>query len=199
MTRRGRSEDPRAVRTHHALVNTTVTMLSTHSADQISVTSIVREAEVSRQVFYEHFSDRDAVIYAAGKAVFTEPYEEFTDTVAAHGGIIDDKEFGEHVATLFRHLGGHRETVLNLMSSPMRGALNRYVIRIMEEPVAADLFRRFEARCDETSEVNERKATNTARFLAAGLQGVFSMAFKEELSPEEVGRRLEEVRRTLLV
>lgn len=198
MTRRGLSEDPRAVRTHHALVDATVRMLHEMPADTISVTALVQEAEVSRQVFYEHYEDRDAVIHAAGKAVFKEPYETFAAAVAEGGGIIADEQFGEHVAALFVDLNKDRDTVLNLMTSPVRGALNRFAIRIMEEPVVADLYHRFEARDTESSEVHERKARNTARFLAAGMQGVFSMGFKAGLPPEEVGRQLEEVRDTIL-
>ena len=198
MARRGLSDDPRAVRTHHALVDATVRMLEKQGASDISVTAIVQEANVSRQVFYEHFADRDAVIYAAGKAVFKDPYEAFAAAVTEHGGITADEELGEHVAALFRALGERRETVSNLMNSPVRGLLNRFVINIMEEPIAADLFTRFEEHGTETSEANERNAASTSRFLTAGMQGVFNLAFKEELAPEEVGKRLEEVRRTLL-
>lgn len=164
-------------------------MLSEQRAQDISVTAIVQEAEVSRQVFYEHFPDRDAVIFAAGKQVFTRPYEAFADAVAGSGGIVADPQFGDHVADLFGEVGERETLVHNLMSSPVRGELTRFVVEIMEDPIIVDLDHRF---------VDERKAAQTARFLAAGMQGVFNLALEEELPPEEVGKRLEEVRSTLL-
>ena len=73
MTRREASKDPRAVRTRQALISATLDLLEQHSAHDLSVTTIVREAGVSRQVFYEHFTDRDGVVFAGSAHRQTAP------------------------------------------------------------------------------------------------------------------------------
>ena len=69
MARREASRDPRAVRTHQALVNATVELLADRPARELSVTAIVQQAGVSRQVFYEHFADRASVLAAAAESL----------------------------------------------------------------------------------------------------------------------------------
>ncbi|MGV0433806.1 TetR/AcrR family transcriptional regulator [Corynebacterium ureicelerivorans] len=50
--RRSDSTDPRAIRTRNALVQATIGLLKTHTVAELNVSQIVKEAGVSRQVFY---------------------------------------------------------------------------------------------------------------------------------------------------
>ena len=51
MARRESSSDPRAVRTREALISATIALLVDHKVEDLSVSGIVKAAQVSRQVF----------------------------------------------------------------------------------------------------------------------------------------------------
>ena len=62
--RRSDSQDPRALRTRKALIDATMRLLNDYEVADLNVSQIVKEAGVSRQVFYQHFEDRDALVLA---------------------------------------------------------------------------------------------------------------------------------------
>ncbi len=69
MAARTNSVDPRAERVRAKLRDAAFVLAHERSVDQLTVGNIVEKAEVSRQVFYQHFRDRDdAVAYAIGVA-----------------------------------------------------------------------------------------------------------------------------------
>ncbi len=188
MTRREASTDPRAVRTRQALISATLDLLEQHSAHELSVTTIVREAGVSRQVFYEHFTDRDGVVLAAGKAIFEPAYREFVETFEP------DTTYPEQVQKLFRRLANHRGAVYTLMDSAAQGKLNRFAVEILYAPVRAELTEHLQRAAIE---FDDDMLDETAHFLAAGTQEVFARGIAEEIAPSEVARRIEDVRRTI--
>ncbi|QYH18969.1 TetR/AcrR family transcriptional regulator [Corynebacterium aquatimens] len=188
MARREASTDPRAVRTRQALLNATVTLLDSTPAHELSVTSIVREAGVSRQVFYEHFADRDAVLLAAGLAVIEPAYREFVETFSPN------TDYPQQVARLFEGLGEQDNAVRSLMNSAARGELNNHVVEILYGPVREQLVQHLEAA---DVQATDSMVDDTAYFLAAGTQAVFARGFAERVPAEELGQRIEDVRRTL--
>ena len=62
MARREGSTDPRAVRTRKAFLTATRDLQLEHKTEDITVSAIVKRAGMSRQVFYEHYDGRDAVL-----------------------------------------------------------------------------------------------------------------------------------------
>jgi AcrR family transcriptional regulator len=64
--------DPRALRVRTALLSSAWTLAHAQRIESISVVAICRHADVSRQVFYKHFADRDEVVFAAVRASFDE-------------------------------------------------------------------------------------------------------------------------------
>jgi AcrR family transcriptional regulator len=69
MAARTNSVDPRAARVRSKLRDAAFALAHERPVDQLTVGDIVEEAAVSRQVFYQHFTDRDdAVAYAIGVA-----------------------------------------------------------------------------------------------------------------------------------
>lgn len=188
MARRETSTDPRAIRTREALVGATIRLLGQQPAHELSVTAIVREAGVSRQVFYEHFMDRDAVVLAAGKAIFEPAYTSFVTDFDPN------TTYPEQVARLYNMLNQYEGAVRNLMDSAAQGKINRFVVEIMYNAVRAELEVHLKAANIEAA---PHMLDDTARFLAAGTQEVFAQGFAEDSAPEEVGERIEMVRRTL--
>ena len=188
MARRETSMDPRAIRTREALVSATIDLLATQPAHELSVTAIVRAAGVSRQVFYEHFTDRDAVVLAAGRAIFEPAYTEFITTFNP------DTTYPDQVTRLFARMSEYDATVRTLLDSAAQGKLNHFAVDILYGPIREELESHLKAA---NVEVDAGLMDVTAHFLAAGTQEVFARGLVEGTEPSEVARRIEDVRRTL--
>ncbi|WP_301925308.1 TetR/AcrR family transcriptional regulator [Corynebacterium glaucum] len=188
IARRETSIDPRAIRTREALVSATIDLLAAQPANELSVTAIVRAAGVSRQVFYEHFTDRDAVVLAAGRAIFEPAYTEFITTFTP------DTTYPEQVTKLFARMGEHGATVRTLLDSAAQGKLNHFAVDILYGPIRTELEVHLKAA---NVDVDAGMMDDTAHFLAAGTQEVFARGLSEGTEPDEVARRIEDVRRTL--
>lgn len=176
------------MRTREAIITATIELLGEHPAGELSVTAIVNRAGVSRQVFYEHFTDRDALLLAAGRHLIEPAYAAFVD------GFDPDTTYPQQVAALFSKLSEHEAAVRSLMDSAAQGRINRYAVELMHASVRDELAQRLAAA---NVDVDEAMIDDTARFLAAGTQEVFARGFADGTPPEEVGRRIEGVRRTL--
>lgn len=184
MARREASTDPRAVRTRRALVDATVELLADHPARELSVTAIVKRAGVSRQVFYEHFADRGSVLFAAAESILGPIYADFVREFEPRRG------YAEQVAGLIRSMNERGAEVRSLMDSSTQGKATSYLLGLLTDAIRPDLQAHLEA-------AGEEAVADTARFLAAGTQALLVCGFAEGAEPEEVGRRMEEVRRTL--
>ncbi len=105
MTERGRSADPRAERVRSRLRDAAFALAHERPVDEITVGDLVARADVSRQVFYRHFRDRDdAVAYAFTRA--------FTDAVGA-----DRSEPRARITDLFAFAAEHRAMYRNIVPS----------------------------------------------------------------------------------
>lgn len=94
------SEDPRAQRTRE-LIFRAVETLAAEDANTLSVSDIVRVAEISRSSFYAHFSDVDELAAAFLHATFTE-------IGTAEGGIrIEGESSAETARRGYRRLVAH--------------------------------------------------------------------------------------------
>ncbi|OBB15165.1 TetR family transcriptional regulator [Mycobacteriaceae bacterium 1482268.1] len=70
MAARSNSIDPRAERVRAKLRDAALALVHERPVDHLTVGDIVERAGVSRQVFYQHFSDRDDAIAHAFTAAF---------------------------------------------------------------------------------------------------------------------------------
>ena len=69
---RSLSSDPRAERVRSALLGAAFELAHQRRIEDISVSDLVRQAGVSRPVFYKHFADRDEAVTAAVRASLDE-------------------------------------------------------------------------------------------------------------------------------
>ncbi|MEW5809900.1 MAG: TetR/AcrR family transcriptional regulator [Actinomycetota bacterium] len=105
MTERGRSADPRAERVRARLREAAFAMAHEQPVDAITVGDLVARAQVSRQVFYRHFRDRDdAVSYA-----FTQAFAD-----VAAGRPSDPRT---RITDLFAFAADHRAMYRNIVPS----------------------------------------------------------------------------------
>lgn len=65
MTTRAQSTDPRAARVREAMKAAAFDLALHHPIGEVSVQDITAAAGVSRQVFYQHFADRDDAVAAS--------------------------------------------------------------------------------------------------------------------------------------
>jgi AcrR family transcriptional regulator len=70
MAARTHSVDPRAERVRTRLREAAFALAHEHPVDRLTVGNIVSRAEVSRQVFYQHFRDRDDAVATAFTVAF---------------------------------------------------------------------------------------------------------------------------------
>ena len=105
MAARTKSVDPRAERVRAKLRDAAFALAHERPVDQLTVGDIVARAEVSRQVFYQHFRDRDDAVAYAFTAAFA----------SATGDIAGDP--WARVLALFDFAAEHRAMYRNVVPS----------------------------------------------------------------------------------
>ncbi|MGW0160995.1 TetR/AcrR family transcriptional regulator [Mycobacterium sp. NPDC003323] len=105
MAARTHSADPRAERVRTLLHEAAFALAHEHPVDELTVATIVGRAGVSRQVFYQHFRDRDDAVAAAFAVAFGQ----------ATADIGDDPRV--RIMRLFDFAGEHREMYRNVIPS----------------------------------------------------------------------------------
>jgi AcrR family transcriptional regulator len=105
MAARAHSVDPRAERVRTRLREAAFALAHERPVDELTVGDIVARAEVSRQVFYQHFRDRDDAIATA-----------FTVAFAAATADIDG-DARARILRLFDFAAEHRSMYRNIVPS----------------------------------------------------------------------------------
>jgi AcrR family transcriptional regulator len=105
MAARANSSDPRAERVRTRLREAAFTLAHDGPVDALTVGDIVARAGVSRQVFYQHFRDRDDAVATAISAAFAA-------AAADHSG-----DARTRILRLFDFAAGHRSAYRNVVPS----------------------------------------------------------------------------------
>ena len=186
--RRSDSTDPRALRTRNALVQAVLRLLNDHDVADLNVSQIVKEAGVSRQVFYQHFADRDALILAAAADWVLDAYERFAERFKI------DQNFEASVVELASVVDGKNEAAVRLIDSPVHTVLDNEVQRVMQDTMREQLLPRAKQWGDADAEL----VADMSRVYVAGIQRLIEQCVREGCTAEEIGRRAEAVRRVLI-
>lgn len=186
--RRSDSTDPRALRTRKALVDAVLRLLNDHEVSDLNVSQIVKEAGVSRQVFYQHFADRDALILAAAADWVMDAYERFAER------FIIDQNFEASVVELASVVDGKYEAAVRLIDSPVHSVFDHEVQRVMRDTMREQLLPRSKEWGDADAELIE----DMSRVYVAGMRRLIEQCVREGCTAEEIGRRAEAVRRVLI-
>ncbi|MCQ4610449.1 TetR/AcrR family transcriptional regulator [Corynebacterium sp. CCUG 61414] len=189
MTPRELSMDPRAVRTRTALLNATKELLLHYRVDELSLSQIVKYAQVSRQACYEHFHDKDALILAAGCDICLPAYESFVND------IVIDETYPDQVVRLVKHLERYDKAVKHLINSSVHGHLNDKICNILADAYLKKIYTQIES--GEEIALTEETLRDTARFMAAGTQDILIDGMLRDREHEETAQRVENVRAAL--
>lgn len=187
--RRSDSQDPRALRTRKALIDATMRLLNDYEVAELNVSQIVKEAGVSRQVFYQHFEDRDGLVLATAAQWVLAAYGGFAERFSI------DKNFEASVTALAQATAGHYTAATRIIDSPIHSLLDNQVYEVMLPTMREQLLPR--AR-DWKGGVTDELIDDMARFYIAGMQQVIEQCIREGVPAEEFGRRAEAVRRVLI-
>lgn len=164
MTERGRSADPRAERVHTRLREAAFALAQEYPVDAITVGDLVARAEVSRQVFYRHFSDRDDAVAQAFSHAFRAVARVEQDDARAR--IQDLFGFAARHEQLCRHVVS--STVHQHVLAAYRDALLMPCRQIAEQGMAV------------LDTVSALPAESVTRFLVGGLMEVLRSWMEDE-------------------
>lgn len=103
---RSHSADPRAERVRTRLRAAAFALAHERPVDEITVGDLVGRAEVSRQVFYRHFRDRDDAVAAA-----------FSHEFCASAGPVDGEDARARILRLFGFAAEHRAMYRHVVPS----------------------------------------------------------------------------------
>ncbi|WP_158268497.1 TetR/AcrR family transcriptional regulator [Corynebacterium liangguodongii] len=172
------------------MIQSTIDLLREHRSEDLSVSQIVKVGGLSRQVFYEHFADRDALLLAAGEQM-VNPALQWAGEVS-RGGIGPDRA----VERLFELIEPYRSALSNLCDGPVHWRLHSYGMSEVEPFLRAELT---EVLSKDGQEVSESHLKNTSRFISCGVIAQFTDAIREGRSAEDARRVMREIRETISV
>ncbi|MEV7041796.1 helix-turn-helix domain-containing protein [Amycolatopsis sp. NPDC051061] len=133
------SADPRAARVRDQLRRAAFDLIEERRVERISVSDITQRAGVSRQVFYQHFRDRDDAVAQAVAASFRElaPDAEAEDPRAVIHRLCD---FAARHADLYRNLypSAASQQTANAYRDLLHPACLRLVEHLPEPSTLAD-------------------------------------------------------------
>lgn len=187
VARRELSTDPRAVKTRATLVEATIELLKHHRAETLSVSQIVKEGHLSRQVFYEHFADRDALLFAAAENII-QPALLWASENSAKSAPARSLE------GLFEVIEPNLEALRNLCDGPVHWKVHSYGVSLVLPFIEARISRELEVNGEKLSDEHVKY---TAEVIACGVVDQMTRAIREGRSGRETGRRMLLVLETL--
>ncbi|PUB25933.1 TetR family transcriptional regulator [Promicromonospora sp. AC04] len=174
------AKDRRVRRSRAALTEAAVALVTERGTAAIPIADIAAAADVSRQLVYQHFGDRDALLLeAALDLARTELLSQATEADAVAGR--------DRVLVIARHFARHRVFYRAMLTSSSAFALNKALSgllvpvnrRAMEEHFAAD--------------VDPQRLEDLAAFMTGGAAAVINEWVTEAddpLDPENLADRL---------
>lgn len=179
MARRERSQDPRAVKTRNAIINTTTELLNENRVEDITVSQIVNQAGMSRQVFYEHFKDRDAAVRAAIQRALAPAVNDYIDTYNK------THEMPQALQALFTQLAEVRCLLAHVINGPAHATLMA-CFTTPEMPMLHDMVNSIRT---EVTPMTDEEAADVASYLCSGAFSIFMKSATESENYEEAVKR----------
>ena len=180
MARRELSTDPRAVKTRATLIDATIELLKTQRSEDLSVSQIVKEGNLSRQVFYEHFEDRDALILAAAEKIIEPSVQWAREHSEASAP-------GESIEGLFSTLEPNQAALRNLLDGPVHWKLHAYCVSQVLSFIEARIRKQQQK---SGVELTTEQVQYTAQVIACGVVDQMTRAIREGRTGAETARRI---------
>jgi AcrR family transcriptional regulator len=178
MAARAHSVDPRAERVRIRLRDAAFALAHERRVDEITVGDIVARAEVSRQVFYQHFRDRDDAVATA----FTVAFAAATADMDCLDGTTCDAR--ARILRLFDFAAEHRSMYRNIVPS----AVTQRVVsafRAELQPACGQIARQ---GMPVVSPIASLTPESVTRFLVGGFMEVLRSWMEDPDSTDLSGR-----------
>ncbi|TRW82425.1 TetR/AcrR family transcriptional regulator [Mycolicibacterium sp. 018/SC-01/001] len=172
MIDRGRSADPRAERVRARLREAAFAMAHERPVDEITVGDLVARAQVSRQVFYRHFRDRDDAVNLA----FTQAFADATARCHA-----DPRT---RITDLFAFAAEHRKMYRNIVPS----TVTQHVVRMFRAALLPPCEQIATQGMAVVSTIAPLSVDAVTRFLVGGLMEVLRSWMEDPDASDLAGR-----------
>ena len=175
MAARTHSVDPRAERVRTRLREAAFALAHERQVDQMTVGDIVARASVSRQAFYQHFTDRDDAVATA----FTVAFAAATADTAVGA------DAGARILRLFDFAAEHRSMYRNIVPS----AVTQRVVTAFRAELQPACLQIAEQGMPLVSPVAGLTQESVSRFLVGGFMEVLR-SWMESPDPTDLSGRV---------
>jgi AcrR family transcriptional regulator len=175
MAARTHSVDPRAERVRTRLREAAFALAHERPVDQLTVGDIVARASVSRQVFYQHFADRDDAVATAFTIAFA--------AATADTAVGDDAR--ARILRLFDFAAEHRSMYRNIVPS----AVTQRVVTAFREELQPACLQIAKQGMPLVSPVAGLTPESVSRFLVGGFMEVLR-SWMENPDPTDLSGRV---------
>lgn len=172
MAARAHSADPRAERVRALLRDAAFAMAHERPVDEITVGDLVSRAGVSRQVFYQHFTDRDDAVASAVTTAFAE----------ATGSINGDPR--SRILGIFNAAAEHRAVYHHVVPS----AVTQRVVAAFRAELLPACDEMARAAMPVVGSISGLEPEAVSRFLVGGFGEVLRSWMEDPDSPPLHGR-----------
>lgn len=189
-----RAADPRPARSRAALIDAATEALGTSDPGNLSITTLVKTAGVSRPTFYQHFTDVHELIHTAALTKLSAAF----DTLLPADPTASVAVFTSEVSTnLLKQLQVDADFYRNVLAISGNSSLVAELIdflshRFLSRPAVAERF----------TTKNPDFTSNYAQFVAAGVAWLavrwLATDFTGEHTAEATGERLAQMMRAAI-
>ncbi len=172
MAARTHSVDPRAERVRAKLRDAAFALAHERPVDQLTAADIVDRAGVSRQVFYQHFTDRDDAIAYAITAAFASATHPLTGDPRAR------------ILALFDFAAAHRAMYRNVVPS----AVTLRVVAAFREELAPACEQIAAEGMAAVADIAALSPASVSRFLVGGFIEVLRSWMEDQHATDLRGR-----------
>lgn len=183
MARREGSMDPRAVRTRGAFLNATRELQLENKTEDITVSAIVKRAGMSRQVFYEHYDGRDAVVGALIEHTFRPVIDAYIKEY------IESDSPRAAIDVLVGGMYEERDLLLNVVGGPVLPA----VLEVFTTPEQPMLRNAVDSLQERLGKIDQQYQEDLGDLLRAGAFRLMVKSVREAGSAAEAADRVAEV------
>src|SRR6267378_3302723 len=174
MAARTHSVDPRAERVRTRLREAAFALAHERQVDRMTVGDIVARASVSRQVFYQHFTDRDDAVASAFTAAFA--------AATAHTAAVGDAR--ARIFRLFDFAAEHRSMYRNIVPS----AVTQRVVTAFRAELQPACVQIAKQSMPVVSPIASLTPESVTRFLVGGFMEVLRSWMEDPDSTDLSGR-----------
>jgi AcrR family transcriptional regulator len=114
-------QDPRIKRSRGAILAAFRELVLKSRYDELKISQIVTRARVARSTFYVHYKSKDQLLLEG----LIGPFTALADAVHTEGSV-------EDLTSSLKHFWEHRAVAKALFAGPMRGAIHRLLVSLIE-------------------------------------------------------------------